>query len=44
MKGGKMMKNDTVFINRNNEPKAPDELLKITALLYFKEALFLSMV
>lgn len=25
--------------NKNHEPQAPDELLKITALLYFKEAL-----
>ena len=33
------MNNNTVFTNRNNEPKAPDELLKTTALLYFKEAL-----
>jgi len=33
------MNNNTVYTNRNNEPKAPDELLKTTALLYFKEAL-----
>ena len=32
------MKN-TTFQNANNKPAANDELLKITALLYFKEAL-----
>ena len=28
-----------VFTNTNNKSKAPDELLKTTSLLYFKEAL-----
>ena len=28
-----------VLPNENNKPKAPDELLKTTSLLYFKEAL-----
>jgi len=33
------MRNNLLFKNQNNEPKAPDELLKTTSLLYFKEAL-----
>ena len=33
------MRNNTVLPNENNKPKAPDELLKTTSLLYFKEAL-----
>ena len=33
------MRNNLLFKNENNEPKAPDELLKTTSLLYFKEAL-----
>ena len=33
------MRNNLVLPNENNKPKAPDELLKTTSLLYFKEAL-----
>ena len=33
------MRENVVFTNENNKPKAPDELLKTTSLLYFKEAL-----
>ena len=33
------MRNSLVYQNENNKPKAPDELLKTTSLLYFKEAL-----
>ena len=33
------MRNNLVLPNENNQPKAPDELLKTTSLLYFKEAL-----
>ena len=33
------MRNNMVFTNENNKPKVPDELLKTTSLLYFKEAL-----
>ena len=33
------MRNNLVYPNENNKPKAPDELLKTTSLLYFKEAL-----
>jgi len=33
------MRNNLVYTNENNKPKAPDELLKTTSLLYFKEAL-----
>jgi hypothetical protein len=33
------MRNNMVFENDNNKPTAPDELLKTTSLLYFKEAL-----
>jgi len=33
------MRNNVVLPNENEKPKAPDELLKTTSLLYFKEAL-----
>ena len=33
------MRNNLVLSNKNNKPKAPDELFKTTSLLYFKEAL-----
>ncbi len=33
------MRNNLVYPNESNNPKAPDELLKTTSLLYFKEAL-----
>jgi len=33
------MRNNLVIPNENNKPKAPNELLKTTSLLYFKEAL-----
>ena len=33
------MRKNLVYPNENNKPKAPDELLKTTSLLYFKEAL-----
>jgi len=39
MEGGNNMNNNTAYRNTNQEPQAPDELLKVTALLYFKEAL-----
>jgi len=33
------MRENLVLPNENNKPKAPDELLKTTSLLYFKESL-----
>ena len=33
------MRNNVVLKNDNNKPTVPDELLKTTSLLYFKEAL-----
>lgn len=34
------MKENAVFKNEQNKPIARDEVLKVTSLLYFKEALF----
>jgi len=33
------MKRNTIFKNEQNKPIARDEVLKVTTLLYFKEAL-----
>lgn len=33
------MNNNVTYTNNNDKPRTPNELLKVTALLYFQEAL-----